>query len=247
MIRIKAQNPTALWIKLGETFFSPTWRDQIDLKLGDRRFVSIDNRLVITEWPAEWTGKDLFASVGYSSKGTKMKKLRETYVDEEQLTSLRCTLRSWKYSDCFRSIGMNFKMKQRGKGGCLSSFHLVRTKANWEVFVHAKICEVPRKFLGDMLLIKGIVDSLNGIGDERFEGEPVISYPFKVTFHLSTLYYSIVGLRAYIPFLGKENMDFHDLPIDKPRNYQASIIEAINQQKEIVEENELDYQTGEWK
>ena len=252
MIFLETRTPTSAWIELGKIFFDypghPTFEESIDYKLGDRRFVSLNNTIVIREWPKEFTGDGLFKAVGYSSKGYKMDKLRKTYVDEDKFQHLIYNCRNITYSDKFTSMGMNFNMSEFGKGGCLSSFHTIKTKHGWEIFVHGKIMEVPRKIVGDLRLIHSLLLEL-----------PIREWPVKVTLQLSAMYYSIVGLRSYIPILGKQNMEMHGLPIDEPRNYQASIIKQIyNLGEELVEEygqeiirkgclKEIDLITGEFK
>lgn len=240
MIRIVVENPTELWIELGRKFFSDEYNKIIDIKLGDRRFVSIENSLVITNWPKDWDGQAMFDLVGYSPKGYKMNLLRKTYVKEDLWEDLKRSVT--EDSKGFSSRGMNFNMSLQKKGGCLSSLHLIQSRGRNILFVHGKIAEIPRKFIADLILIRDLLQELS-------------VWPMEVRFMYSLMYYSIIGLRAYLPVLGTSQMDLHGLPIFQPRNYQAGIIEAINKYQERFTNKErregvwknLNLNTGEWK
>jgi hypothetical protein len=177
--------------------------------------------------------------VGYSPNGYKMELLRKTYVNEDKWKEFRKVVRSTNKG--FSAQGMNFNMSIEKKGGCLSSLHLIRNREKNILVIHGKIAEIPRKFVADLLLVRDLLQELN-------------LWPIEVRFMYSTIYYSIVGLRAYIPVLGKDHMDFHNLPIDTPRNYQAGIIEAINKVGERFTPKErregiwtkINQETGEW-
>jgi len=245
MLELSVSNPTELWIALGRVFFGPCFEEHIEYKLGDRRFVSTSNHFIISQWPENWEGKALFELVGYSPNGYKMDTLRRTYVDEERWMMFKDVVAKTKRKG-FSAQGMNFKMTIERKGGCLSSLHLVRNRGENLLFVHGKIAEIPRKFVADLLLVQNLISELK-LGTVR------------VHFMYSVVYYSIVSLRAYLPVLGKNSMYLHGLPIFEPRNYQASIIKAIEQKnkelirkygKERTEEGlwkKIDGETGNWK
>uniref|UniRef100_A0A6M3Y261 Uncharacterized protein n=1 Tax=viral metagenome TaxID=1070528 RepID=A0A6M3Y261_9ZZZZ len=245
MISVIANTPTHLWLGLGEKFFSKDYEKMIDIKLGDRRFVSIGNTLIVKDWPKEWTGQALFGLVGYSPKGYKMSVLRETYIPDQPwydfLNALDPAENPEVNKKGFSIWGMNCNMKREGKGGCLSSIHLLRNRGRNILFVHGKIAEIPRKFVADLLLVRDILQELS-------------LWPMEVRFMYSTVYYSIVGLRTFIPVLGEKHVQLHGLPITTPRNYQAGIIEAINKYSSQFSKKErrnglwtlMNLTTGEW-
>lgn len=205
--------PTSLWIALGKTFFGKEYNTLPITNLAGRRYIVNPGILTVRYWNSSWTGKALMDLVGYSSKGTKLKKLRETYIDDDKLFELKGVLKE-KRKDPFLSIGMNFNMKVEGKGGCLSSFHIIKDEKDWIVTVHAKIAEIPKKFAADMVIFSELLRYL-----DLEEVELRMFY--------SCMYWSIVGLRAYVSVLGKKNMDYHGLPIEEPRNYQVGTQEGI--------------------
>jgi len=215
MLEVRVLNPNALWFELGRIFFSNKYYSMPMQNWAGRRFIVHPAILNVQRWNSEWTGGALMDLVGYSSKGTKMKHLWETYVNKRKLVELKKTLHE-KEEQPFISIGMNFNMNTSGKGGCLSSFHVLKDKDRWVVTIHAKIAEIPKKFAADMVLFSQLLWYLNL---EIKEVEVRIFY--------SSMYWSIVGLRAYIPALGRKNMDYHGLPIEEPRNYQVGTQEAI--------------------
>jgi len=194
---------------------------------------------VVQEWPNCWSGRALMDLVGYSPKGYKMDLLRKTYVDEARWDCFKTVVNNSDKG--FNAQGMNFKMSIERKGGCLSSLHLIRHRNKNILFIHGKIAEIPRKFVADLLLINELLQELS-------------LWPMEVRFMYSTVYFSIVGLRAYLPVLGEDNVQLHGLPIDTPRNYQVGIIEAINNvgkrftPKERREGiwNKVNQKTGEW-
>lgn len=246
-MELYAQTPTHLWLELGRKFFSKDHAGIIDQHLGDRRHVSIGNVMTIKEWPKEWKGDALFELVGYSPKGYKMNVLRETYVNEEKWEEFKCLVKELGTKKGFSSIGMTFNMSLQRKGGCLSSMHLVRNRGTNIIFLHGKIAEVPRKFTGDLLLVRDLLSELQ-------------LWPMEVRFMYSIVYFSIIGLRSYVPVLGLKNVNMNGLPIMDPRNYQASIIEVINQKRKELEERytkqmvnkegvwkEIDLMKGTWK
>jgi len=245
MLHINADTPTELWLDLGREFFRPEWKSpmgSVDIQLGDRRFVSIGNTFIVRSWPKEWMGKALFALVGYSPKGYKMDLLRRTYIPDQPWYDFMNALEDPENTKKGFSIwGMNCNMKREGKGGCLSSIHLLRNRGKNILFVHGKIAEVPRKFVADLILVRDLLHEME-------------LWPMEVRFMYSTVYYSIVGLRAYVHVLGRNNVNFHNLPIDTPRNYQAGIIEAINKYQERFTRLErrkgiwsmIDPITGDW-
>lgn len=243
MINVFAQNPTDLFIKLGKLFFY-AGPNPIDIYVGDRRFVSVNNVFRVG-WPKEWTGTGLYKLVGYSDRGSKMDTLRKTYVNEDSLDKLKYRLKTQHKG--FEIIGMQFNMSMEKKGGCLSSLHILRDKKDVLLFIHGKIAEIPRKFVADLLLVRDLINELE-------LGEP------SVIFQYSIIYYSIVSLRAYLPILGKDEMEKHmDFPIDKPRDYQVGTQESLMKvRKELIEKygrevmnkgmlKHIDYQRGELK
>lgn len=244
MTNLYCLDPTDLIMVLGHRFFSKL-DNPVNLYLGDRRFVSVVNTLNINRWPEEWTGKALFELVGYSNKGTKMNILRNTYVDEEKLSALKERLKTNKG---YEILGMPFKMSLERKGGCLNGLHILRSnKQPTTLFIHGKVAEVPRKFMADLLLVRDLIKELE------------LKEP-RVVFQYSTIYFSIVTLRAFIPIIGENNIFIHkELPIMDYRNYQVGTQESLIKVrkdlckrfgKEIIKKGiykYLDYRRGEWK
>jgi hypothetical protein len=229
MIILSAEHPEGLWFKMGELFFSKDGLNYLDYRVADRRFFSFNNTLVVKDWPKGWDNPYLFHIVGYSASGSKMKTLAQTYLNQETWGEFKAAIEEWGVADRrngIKTFGVNFNLRPKGKGGCLCSFHLIQSGKEISITVHMKVAEFPRKFVGDLRFISYLITSLD-LPHEKY----------KVTFQLSTLYYSIIGLRSYIPVLGTVNMDMHDLPIDEPRHYQEGVIEAIyKSRKALVKE-----------
>lgn len=220
MINMTVDSPEQLWVALGAAFFQKKRPEFIiDYAIASRRFFSFNNTLVVKEWPKGWDNPELFDIVGYSDVGTKMKSLTNTYLNRDKWDEFRGSLEDYNINtrtSGIKTFGVNFNLKPQGKGGCLSSFHLIQHDKEIDIIVHLKVAELPRKFLADLRFISYLITNLD---------LPQESY--KVTFMLSSLYFSIIGLRAYIPILGKKTMDMQGLPIDEHRNYQVGVQEGI--------------------
>lgn len=229
MINLVVESPEDLWVELGKSFFAKGGMNTIDFKVSDRRFFSFHNTLQVTSWPKGWDNPYLFKIVGYSDVGSKMKTLAQTYLNTEAWRGLNQALQEWGVKERktgIKTFGMNFNLKPKGKGGCLCSFHLVQHGRKISIVVHLKVAELPRKFMGDLRFISYLIAALDLPQEE-----------YHVAFQLSTVYYSIIGLRSYIPILGLNHMNLHDLPIDDPRHYQEGVIEAIYKaRKDLVKE-----------
>lgn len=230
MIDIEANTPTELWAELGLLFFSKEFENIIDIRLGDRRFVSLTSNFLVKKWSQEWTGKALFSIVGYSPKGYKRHKLWATYINPNALSALKSVIQE-RGDQAFMAAGMNFNMNTVGKGGCLSSLHIIKNKKEWLIVLQGKIAEIPRKFVADMILVAELIKYLD------------IPKPPLVKFMYSAVYFSIVGLRAYVPVLGQGHLDFHDLPILGKRNYQVGTQKSIKKYQKFLEQR---YGKGIW-
>jgi len=243
MIFLKAKNPTTLWLNLGDAFFR--YRGIIDCEIAKRRFISKMNILEIEEWSLNWTGKAILDLVGYSKRGSKLKTLRNTYIDEQRFTLLKKIVQNIikDKSKGYFVTGMNFTMQvvKKGKGGCLSSFHVIRgMDGEWEINIHAKTAEIPRKFAADMVMVANMIRELN---------LPVKKV--KVVFMLTSMYFSIISLRVYVKLLGLKKKDFRGLPIMEPRNYQKNAWQAIEEFAKTLGKGpvwkKLNLERGEWK
>lgn len=225
MITMTVQSPEQLWVALGAIFFNkkrPT--TVIDYSIASRRFFSFNNVLTVTEWPKYWENPLLYDIVGYSERGSKMNTLRQTYLNEEAWKGFKAALDEYGVKERrvgIKTFGVNFNLKPMGKGGCLSSFHLIQHDQEIDIVVHLKVAELPRKFAADLVFIGQLISELDLI-----QGE------YKVTFMLSTLYFSIIGLRAYVPILGRKFMNYQGLPIEDPRNYQVGVQEGIGKARD---------------
>lgn len=241
MLNLWAPTPTSLWVELGKIFFSKDREKSIDYVLGDRRFVSIVNTFTIAQWPKDWTGGALFHLVGYSPEGSKMTILRKTYLDEERFAKFKEKVKDTKKKG-YSAIGMQFNMSFEKKGGCLSSMHLVRNRGENTLFIHGKVAEVPRKFMADLKLVKDILHELD-------------IWPMKVVFMYSSVFFSIVTLRAYIPVFSDSVLKYtKGIAIIEKRNYHAGIIERLTSiRKELLRKDPegclktIEDRTGEWK
>jgi hypothetical protein len=216
MINMTVESPEQLWVALGVAFFKPKGPSITDYEIAKRRFFSFNNVLTVNNWPKHWNNPLLFDIVGYSSTGTKMNILRNTYLNRDNWGDLHGALEEFKDMDSIKTFGMNFNLKPQGKGGCLASFHVMKYDGQVDIVVHMKVAEIPRKFVGDLIFIGQLIEELD---------LPQESY--RVTFMLSSLYFSIIGLRAYVPIIGRNSMDYRGLPIEEPRNYQVSVQQMI--------------------
>lgn len=241
MLNIWASDPTQLWIELGKIFYSKARDGSIDQNLGNRRFLSIQNTFTVASWPKEWTGGALFHLVGYSPTGSKMNTLRGTYLDEEKFKKFREKIKEVKKKG-YSHVGMQFNMALEKKGGCLSSAHLMQSKEGTILFIHGKVAEIPRKFMADLKLVNDMVHEID-------------IWPIKVIFMYSTVFFSIVTLRAYIPVFSEEVLKYtKGIPILEKRNYHAGTIARLGQiKKELGKKypegclQKIQGQTGEWK
>lgn len=239
MIVLTCKTPTDLWLELGRLFFHPQKSGfAIDHCIANRRFISIENLLTVEDWSSQWTGGALFDLVGYSGRGHKMNELRKTYVIENDWQKMKEFV-SLNHKTEFFSIGMNFNMKLNKKGGCLSSFHIIKSRDTWDIMIHGKIAEIPRKFMADLVLVSNLIRELTLPTDH-----------IRVEFMFSAMYFSIISLRAYVKVLGLKKKDFRVLPIMDPRNYQRNAWTAIeNYAKKLKAPawKDLNLETGEWK
>ena len=247
MIHLTVKTPTDLWLSLGQLFFERYNHRYflpklIDTEIAKRRFISLSNFLVVEGWSTKWTGEALYDVVGYSRKGSKMRDLRKKYVFEDELKKMKEVIRLYlkkSKGKGYFATGMNFNMQVTKKGGCLSSFHVIKLDKSWEIVIHGKVAEIPRKFTADMVMISNIIREL------ELPTETV-----KVTYMFSTLYFSIISLRAYVAMLGLKKKDFHGLPITDPRNYQVGGWTAIEKYAKTLKRKpawkDLNLKTGKW-
>lgn len=239
MIRLNCKNPTELWLELGVLFFNAKRAEWvIDQSIANRRFISIGNWLTVDYWPIGWTGEALFHVVGYSRSGSKLTTLRKTYLNLDKWTEM-INFVSMNHKTEFFSIGMNFDMKLNKRGGCLSSFHIIKSRTAWDIMIHGKIAEIPRKFMADLVMVGALIRELN---------LPVKHV--RVNFMFSAMYFSIISLRAYVKVLGIKKKEFRGLPIMDPRNYQMNAWTAIESYAKKLKApawRDLNLETGEWK
>lgn len=228
MIHLESESPEDLWAGLGRKFFSTANRG-IDYSIANRRFFSFNNILMVQDWPKGWDNPYLFDIIGYSDVGTKMGILSRSYLIPEAWIKFKQALETYDVKNRrvgIKAFGMPFHMNPEGKGGCLSSFHLLQKDKEIHITIHMKVAELPRKFVADLRFISYLIANLD-----------LPQKTYKVTFMLSNLYYSIIGLRAYIPILGLNKMELHGLPIDEPRNYQVGVQEGIYEaRKKLIKE-----------
>jgi len=243
MIDITVENPTHLWIKLGDMALNNDQSEIIDCDLGTR-IISLNNRMVIKSWEKSWTGMALFHTVGYErTVSNKMTRLVNTYIDQEQWRELKEKFEEIKNTRYF-AIGMNFKMKPSGKGGCLSSFHIFKANKQITVVVTSKVAEVPKKFLADLRLISYMLNQL------KLE-------KVKVVFNCTVIFFSMVTMRSYKTIFGENvgtsldlEKDFggYQLPtIRRLTNYRNYLM-GIYGEKQVKNGMLplLNYKTGEW-
>ena len=196
MINLSVQRPTDLWLSLGKTALDKKSRKSIiDLDMRTR-LISCQNRLEIREWdPQKWTGEGLFHTVGYErTVSNKMTRLINTYIDQPSWSELKKEFLVSKRK-AYSSLGMNFKMKPRGKGGCLSSFHLITVNRKLTVIVTSKIAEVPKKFLADLKLVNWMLNQL-GLGK------------VPVVFNISIIFFSMITMRTKLGMSERTNITF---------------------------------------
>lgn len=210
MITMTVESPEQLWCALGGIFLSAKRPHGLIDYGTNQRFFSLHNVLRVTNWPKYWDNHLMHDIVGYmnDSGGTKMTTIRGTYLNEVSWHDFKLALDEVKSSKIYH-IGVNFNMVPRGKGGCLSSFHICKHDDEIDIVVHMKIAEVPKKFMADLSFISKLITELDLI-----QGE------YRVTFMLSALYWSMVGLRAYIPIFGKDNLETHGLDLEAPIGIQ---------------------------
>lgn len=240
MLNLEVENPTELFLELGRRFCSENKEDGplIDFRVGGRSF-SLTNTLTIKNWDSKWTGMGLFHMVGYARNGYKMKKVRGSYIDEIKFYQFKNELQILDKKMSYFSIGMPLKMKMRGKGGCLSSIHIVKRLKTWKVYVHAKVMEVPRKFMGDLILIRDLLKELK-----------ILDRPTSVVLMLSTMYFSIVSLRAYKELLNLKRERYRGLILERDtRKFQRGSVTRINEfrKSNLTTLSRLNLTTGEWK
>lgn len=162
MISIKVRNPLEFWEKLGEIVLSDQTKKGsmklFDLKIGKRR-ISYDNRIEIDAWPSSFEAKALYWAVGYELHGNKMSHLVNAYIDEEQFKEFQQVYEDKKLNSHF-SVGIHFKRRPAGKGGCLSTFEIVGDRKMQTLFLHSKTMEFPKKGTADIRLCSLLLERL---------------------------------------------------------------------------------------
>ena len=222
------ESPEQLWVALGVSFFKKQGQKIIEYNAGKntRRFFSFNNVWTVTDWPKNWSNPLLYQVVGYSPNLAKMTTIRNTYFDPERWEILKQYLDDYgvhtKKSQ-IKHFGMPFKTKTVGKGGCLVSFHVIQADDVIRINVQMKIAEVPRKFVADLHFVGELIRDLN---------LPHKSYV--VTFMLSSMYFTTIALRSYIPIIGTDYMDFKGIDIEQRINYQQSVQDSIYKAREIL-------------
>ena len=220
MINLTVDNPTSLWISLGDELLRGNL--EFDDCSSKTRLISVQNILKVNSWNSDWEGTHLARIVGYEEAGgTKMTSLINAYVDLARLGELKEVLEKNAKAK-YATLGMNFKMKVKGKGGCLSSFHIIQHGGSYQVFIYGKVAELPKKFTADMRLITWLLKELD-----------LNEVP--VTIILSTMFFSMVTVRSYETFFGKIDKDKARLPIEVHYDfgeYQKPTIRRIRNFKE---------------
>ena len=110
------------------------------------------------------------------------------------------------------------------------------------VVIQGKVAEFPRKFLADLQLVNDLVYELD-------------LWPVRVIFMYSTVFYSIVTLRAYLSVLSMDVVKHtKGIAVVEERNYHASIIaRLVDIRKQVLKKypegclKAIENTTGEWK
>ena len=158
MIKITTNGVEDLWeelAKLAITEKAQGW----DLSLGSRA-ISYLNRFEIRHWKANFDARAFYWAMGYELHGSKMTTLYNSYIDPDEWKAFRAKYQERKGASHY-SLGMNFKRKPEGKGGCLSCFELVGNRRNQFLYLHSKTIEFPKKFTADVRLISRLLWELD--------------------------------------------------------------------------------------
>ncbi len=236
MLEICKTYPGELWLSLGWRFLKTDHDNFMDIP---SKYISIDNQFTILNWEVkEWKGKDLLKIVGYTDKGSKMSTLRNKYVNEVEFNHMKKIIKR-NMSKSYFAIGMNLNMETTEVGGCLSSFHIIKNKKEFEVFVYGKVVAFPKKFTADMVLFGNLIRELN---------LPVKT--LRVNFKISSFYFEPIFMRAFIPIYNLDKETIEKFSLNQTPNFRTSWKKVEEYAKTITRRpawENLNTQKGMWK
>lgn len=192
------KDPEHFWVCLGKMGFSAySWDHE-----NKNRYFLFARTMVIEQFPKGWDNITISELTGYRRAGTKMKILVGQYLNLEAWEEFKAAVEEIKGTSGIKSVGMNFNLKPRGKGGCLSSFHLIKEGNNYTFYVHFKIAEFPKKIFADLRMISYLITALDLPPKE-----------YKVVFMFSALSWLVLTFNTFIPIFGHKNYPYKEFPV----------------------------------
>ena len=188
MVTVFAWNPIDLWLGLCWNWVSN--RNQDKSRCMNYFY---NNHWCLESWVMRKEERDLiFHCLNYSPTGNKLQHLENTYLNEEALATLKQEAK--EISKKRYTLGMNFNMSVKRKGGCLSGFFVIgKGDKRPEIYITIKTYELPKKGFADLLFIREILRRLD------------IEYSF-INLYVIAAFYWTLPVGVFIPIFGRKNI-----------------------------------------